>query len=328
MRGLRDTVMALAILAGTIAGVGAATMGIVALVVPASVTVGDQPTPAPSFDVGVAPTAIGGRLTISGDRTGTMEFDTASGTGGRYEVEVGGDSGTIGSVSPGPVTDPTLRGPNGRMVLDRDTADIKVIEFDDLAFYLDPGQCTVTEGAINAEAGLMAARVDCPGIADVRGRGTVNVAGTVALPIETIRGRGDLPPSGGSLVFVPEDEVDGGHEISVSFDEAEFFLGGEPNDDGRITSGSFTPQGGLAVEYDPASGEFYVTQVAAGDYYAISSEPCPIATRDLGRISETTRVVELEIDCGTMTDGDDTSTSVRGTIVADIIEVVPNDDGA
>jgi hypothetical protein len=288
-------------------------MGIIALVVPAAVTVGDPATPEPTFDIGVAPSAIGGRLTVSGDRSGAMELDTATGIGGRYQVE--GDDVIIA-----PAAEPVLSGPNGRVAFDRDTGDVKLIEFEDLALYLDPGACTVTEGATNEAAGLMAALVDCPDVADVRGRGEVTITGVLALPIEVIRGRGDLPPSGGTVVVVLEDEVDRGEELSITFDEAELFLDGEPDDDGLITAGSFTEQGGLAVEYDPAAEDFYLVQVSVGDYYALTSEPCPIATQDLGRISETTRVVRLEIDCAEMTDVDGQTVSVAGTIVADLVE--------
>jgi hypothetical protein len=314
MTPMRNVAVKLAILVGTIGGVAAATLGIVALVVPASVTVGDAPTPEPSFDVDVAPVAIGGRLDITGDRTGTMEFDAVSGIGSRYQVE-----GDVVSVAP--ASDPTLSGPDGRIAFDRDTAEITVIEYDDLALYPDPGECTVTEGAINDEAGLMAALVDCPGVEDIRGHGVVNVTGVVALPIETIRGRGDLPPSGGTLVL-ERDEGDGpeADEVSVSLEEAELFLDVVPNEgDDRLTAGSFTEQGGVAVQYDPAADAFYLTDVSVGDQYATASEPCPIAAEDLGRISQTTRVVRLTIDCIQMTDIEGNPVSATGTIVVDII---------
>jgi hypothetical protein len=311
----RDVVVKLAFLVGTIGGVAAATMGIVALVVPASVTVGDAPTPEPSFDVGVAPVAIGGRLEIAGERTGSMEFDAASGIGSRYQVD-----GDVVSIAP--ASDPTLSGPDGRIAFDRDTAEITVIEFDDLAIYLDPGECTVTEGAINDEAGLMAALVDCPGVEDIRGRGVVSVTGVVALPIETVRGRGDLPPNGGTLAL-ERDEGDSpdADEMSVSLEDAELFLDEVPQeDDDRLTAASFTERGGVAVQYDPAADAFYLTDVSVGDQYATASEPCPIAAEDLGRINETTRVVRLTIDCIEMTDIEGDPVSATGTIVVDIIQ--------
>ncbi|HEX2765478.1 MAG TPA: hypothetical protein VHR55_02400 [Candidatus Limnocylindria bacterium] len=320
MTALRDAAGGLAILVGTIAGVGVATIAIVALVTPAAVTTADSASPAPSFDVAVAPTAIGGRLDISGDRTGTMELDEAQGIGGgRYQVE--GDSITIG-----PATDPILTGPNGRIVFDRDTGDITLIEFDDLALYLDPDECTITEGAINEGAGLMAALVECRDVADVRARGVIDVVGVVALPVQTLRGRAGLPRSGGTLELGsahPED----GPETSVILDRVELFVGGEPREDGRVTSGAFTEHGGVAVEYDPVADQFWLTQLSAGDYYAITSEPCPIAARDLGRISSTTRVVELDIDCSEMTDAEGERLVVTGTIVADVIQLGTESEG-
>ena len=277
MRELRDVATALAILAGTVGGVAAATMGLTALMIPASATAVATPTPVPSFDLAVAPTAIGGSLEVTGDRVGTMTLDTATGTGGRYQVLEGG------GVSVRPAEDVELRGPDGRIRFDRNDGSVSQIDFNELSFYLDPGECTVTLGAGHPDNGLMAALVECPDIADIRDNGVVTIAGIVALPVEVLRGRDGLPETGGELALAPESVAPGDAEItSVTLEETEIFLDVPPGEDGRITSGSFTEAGGMAVEYDPVAERFYLTQVSAGDFYALASEPCPVATQDLG----------------------------------------------
>ena len=305
MSGLRDVATAVAILAGTVGGVAAATMGLTALIIPASATGVATATPVPTFDLAVAPTAIGGQLAVSGDRSGTLLFESASGIGGRHQA---GEDGTILIL---PDTPPALSGPDGRITFERDTGDVTLIEFDDLSLYLDPGECLITEGAINEEAGLMAALVECPDIADVRGDGVVSVAGVVALPIEIVRGRAGLPQSGGTV------EVGG---TPLTLDETVLFLDTAPDDDGRITAGTFTEDGGMAFEYDPAAERFYLTQVSVGDLYAVASEPCPITAHDLGRLSDTTTVVRMEIDCTDWADAEGDLVTVAGTVVADVIQ--------
>lgn len=301
----RGIVGGLVILAATIGGVAAATLGLTAIMIPAAATGEATPTPQPSFDLAVAPTAIGGILEVSGDRSGTMLLDTASGMSGRYELR------EDGLVSIFPASDAALSGPDGRITFERHTGEVTVIEYGGLSFYLDPGECTVTEGAVNEQAGLMTALVECPEIADIRGNGVVSVAGVVAMPIETLRGRAGLPVSGGSLEI---------GESSLTFDEAEIVLDGEPGENGRITTGSFTEEGGMAFEYDPDAEQLYLTTVSVDDLYAVASEACPIASHELGRINQTTTVLRLEIECTDFTDGVGDRVTVTGTIVADVIE--------
>lgn len=315
MTGLRDVITALAILAGTVGGVAVATMGLTALMIPASVTAVATPTPVPTFDLDTAPTAIGGSLEVTGDRTGTMTLDEARGVGSRYEAR------EDGGVSIRPVQQAELRGPEGHIRFDRDDGSVTQIEFEELTFYLDPGECAVTLGAGHPDNGLMAALVECLDIADIRDKGVVSITGIVSLPGEVLRGRGGLPESGGVLELASESVGSGEAEItSVNLDEADIFLDHGPDEDGRIRWGTFTEVGGMAVEYDPEAEQFYVTQVSAGDSYAVTSEPCPVTTQDLGQISDSVRVVQMELDCAGWTDAEGDPVTVSGTIVVDVIQ--------
>ncbi len=315
MRVLREWGTGLGILAGTVGGVAVMTMALTALMIPASATAVATPTPVPTFDLDTAPTAIGGSLRVTGDRTGTMALDEAVGTGPRVQAR------EEGGFSSRPAADVELRGPDARVQFDRNDGSVTQIGFEDMAFYLDPGECTVTMGAAHPQNGLMTAMVECTDIADIRDKGVVSIAGIVALPVEVLRGRAGIPESGGEVTLTPESVGPGEPQVTmVTLEEAELFLDVPPGEDGRITSGGFTEAGGFAVEYDPEAEIFYLTQVSAGDLYAVATDPCPVTTGELGRISDTVRVVRMEFDCADWRDVEGDPVAVSGSIVADIIE--------
>jgi hypothetical protein len=308
MRRGRELLTGLGILAGMVGGVAVAALLIVALVAPPS---GDPtPTPEPTFDIGVAPQVIGGRLAVDGDRTGTLVLEEGRGGAARYEVlEDGG-------VRVAPAGDTYLQGPDGRVRFQRGTGVITLIDYDGLSFYPEPDDCALTLGAVSDDSGLMAALVDCPELSDIRGGGTVSLAGVVALPADVLRGRGDIPRSGGSV------DVDGS---TITFAEAEIFLDERvyPERE-RIGWAIWTPDhlSGVAFEYDVDADQFYLSEITVAEegYAILLEEPCPIGAEELGRINAVTTAVRLTFDCsGVEVPGGGTG-SVTGTIVADVIE--------
>lgn len=310
MSGMRGAAGGLAILSATVGGVAAVAFGLGALIAPASpVFVAPTTTPEPTFDVAIAPEEVGGLLEISGDRTGTMLLDESWGIGGRREVR---DDGAV-VIMPTEAT-VELRGADGHIRFEGATGEVTHIAYDGLTIYLDPGECTVTHGEINQKAGLMAALVECPEISDVRGQGIVSVTAVVALPLEILRGRGDLPPIGGSV------EIAG---TTVMFEEAEIFLDGEPLEEtGRIHWGIFDEDraAGIDLEYDPEADRFFVNGVFTTDESVEFAEPCPIAVEELGHINDYTTAVRLDIDCTDVAVLGGGTGSVTGTVVADVIE--------
>lgn len=134
------------------------------------------------------------------------------------------------------------------------------------------------------------------------------------MPAEVVRGRGGLPPSGGSV------EIAG---TSLAFAEADIFLGGDPDEGtGRVHWGIFTEDrtSGIGLEYDPEADRFFMGWIIRNEESADLSEPCPIAHEELGRINEMTKVVRLSIDCTDIAAPGGGTGSVTGTIVADVIE--------
>jgi hypothetical protein len=225
-----------------------------------------------------------------------------------YEVR---DDGTV--VIP-PAQDAFLEGPDGRIRFQRGTGLITLIDYDGLSFYPEPDDCDVTLGALNEENGLMAALVECAELADIRGGGTVSLAGVLALPADVLRGRGDIPETGGSV------DVDGS---TVTFTEAEIYLDQRVSpEEERIHWGIHTPDflSSLYFEYDIDSDQFFLNAITIQDESAVLEEPCALDAEELGRINETTTAVWLSFDCaGVEVPGGGTG-SVTGMIVADVIE--------
>jgi len=310
MNLMRGAIGGLAILAITVGGVAAIAFALGAWIVPAASLTEPTPTPEPTFDLAVAPDAVGGSLEISGDRTGTMTLDTATGLGGRFELL---DDGSVRIRDANAPIE--LSGPAGHIRFHSDSAEVTHIAYDGLSIFVDTGECAVTPGAVDEATGLMAALVECPDIADVRGQAVISVAGVVALSAETLLGRGELPPTGGSL------NVDGS---AITFDEADIFLDGEPIEEtGRIQWGTFDADSGsgILLEYDPQADQFFLGGAFSEETYAGLEEPCPIAAEELGRLNDYTTVIRLNIDCTDVAlEGGGGTGSVTGSIVADVIQ--------
>lgn len=314
MRRGRDLLAELGMLTGMVGGVAAVTLVISALLVPPSATAEPTPTPEPTFDIGLAPQRVGGRLEVEGVRTGTLVLDEGrGGLGNRYEVEVENeDEGGVVHVVP--AEDAILQGPDGRLRFERGTGLITLIDYDGLSFYPEPDDCDVTLGTLNKDNGLMAALVECPELSDIRGGGSVSIAGVLALPADVLRGRGDIPETGGTV------DVDGS---TVTFTEAEIFLAQDvTSEDERIRWGIHTAGflSSLYFEYEIGAGQFFLSTIIVEEESAVLEEPCPLEAEELGRINETTTAVRLTFDCaGVEVPGGGTG-SVTGMIVADVIE--------
>lgn len=309
MNLMRGAVGGLAILAATVGGVAAVAFALGAWITPTASLAEPTPTQQPTFDLAVAPDAVGGSLEISGDRSGTMTLDTATGTGGRFELL------EDGSVRVGDPNAPVeLRGAAGHIRFDSDSAEVTHIAYDGLSIFVDGSECTITPGAVNEESRLMAALVECSDVADIRGQAVISVTGVVALSAETLLGRGELPPTGGSL------EINGS---TITLEELDIFLDGEPVEEtGRIQWGAFDADSGsgISLEYNPEADQFSISGAFSEEAYAGLEEPCPIAAEELGRINDYTTVMRLEIDCtDAAVEGGGTG-SVTGSLIADVIQ--------
>lgn len=306
---MNDWLRSLTILGATLIGVATVTLVLVGFIVPSPVDPSlAEATAEPTFDLTVGPDRVGGRLTVTGDRPGTLVLDSSSGTAVRY---VSGDDGGVNVM---PDEEPALQGPDGHIRFDRDTGEVIHIAYDGLSFYLDQGDCTLTPGARHEDTGMIAALLECPEIIDVRDQGVITIEGVIALSEGVLGGRGDLPPTGGSV------DVAG---TTIEYDEAEMFFGGEVLDEtGRVPVGIFVEDRNahLGFEYDRANEELFLTEIGVGDAYIRLAEPCPLTVDELGRLNQQTTVGRLTIDCdGVELPEGDTGT-VEGSVVVDFID--------
>jgi hypothetical protein len=266
------------------------------------------PTDAPALELGAEPTAIGGRLTITGARDGLMTIASANSDQG-FDVN---DEGTGVQFERGEVI---VTGPDGEVVLSPASGEVTRVEYDDLSFYLDPGDCTATPGGRNEALGLVHLRLDCGGIADIRGGAVIGLEGVIAVPADALGDRGSLPPVGG--------------EVSVGQTRLEFVDGAAVIDGfGSVTDPRVTvlvqadATTGLAILLDPATGEFVLTGLQAGaDFVELPAE-CPLHAEALGRVNPQTTVTRLTIDCPGATLPDGSSGRVSGSIVVDVVDLV------
>lgn len=306
---MHDWMRSLAILGGTITTVTAVTVLLVGAVV-SSPSLDPAASAAPIFDLAVAPDQIGGSLTVSGDRSGTLTLDGASG-GSSFQGE--------GHAVTGFQQEYRLAGDDGQITFSRNPDEgVTQLFYDGLSFYLDPGDCGITLGERNHAEGLVAVMIDCPGISDIRGGGVVSIKGIVALPREVVGDRGGLPPSGGRVAV---------GSTTLEFSDAIVLDdGGGHGGGGRGAASGRVPlsvQGTdlasiLGIEYDPARSEvFLIGMYATSGESASLPEPCPISVEQLGDLDPTTSVVRFTIDCDDAILPDGSAVDIEGTIVAD-----------
>jgi hypothetical protein len=134
---------------------------------------------------------IGGNLTVSGDREGTLTV-TRESNEGRYSL-VGDGARVVFEGSRPPV--------------------VSQVSWDGLDFFPEPDACTVIPGELDDEIGVGYVEVRCEDLEDIRGGETVSMAGTLGLALTTV-GESDLPQMGGSVTVGEE---------TWEFDEAFLF---------------------------------------------------------------------------------------------------------
>ena len=252
-------------------GVAAVTLGLAGVIVP-----GREPAPQADGNGAESPAAtapplngIGGELTVTGDREGTLTLQRES----QGEVYA-------------------LVGDDARMVVGGEPAEISQISWEGLEFFPEPSDCTITPGALDDQIGVGYAEIRCEGLEDIRDGGTVDLAGHLGLPL-TMVGEADLPDMGGS-VEVGDD--------TWSFSEAylfEFAVNAEPGSEGyNLTLADEDLGTAIRFQYDIQTHRLTLVQVEReGEVAAQDPGACSLGTEELGRLTPSTAVVELSIDC-------------------------------
>jgi hypothetical protein len=295
-----DWFRSVTVLALAFVGAVVVTIGLANVIVPGGPS--EPRTAAGGDDGGATPaapvptiTGIGGNLTVSGDRDGTLTV-TRESNEGTYSL-VGDGTRVVFQGSEPPV--------------------ISQMSWEGLEFFPEPEACTITPGELDDEIGVGYAEVRCEGLADIRGGGTVDMAGTLGLALTTV-GESDLPPMGGTVTVGDE-----------TWEFTEAFLFGFPVNLGPGTEDfnmvlTDEANGSMRFRYDVQTHLLTLLNIErGGEASDLDAGACVLGTDELGRLQPTVAIVELAIDCPAATVSGLGAVPINGTLIVQQFESIP-----
>lgn len=300
---MTDWLRSLTVLLTAFVGVVVLTLGLATLIVPrpagadrdpvasadpsASGGVGQPVEPAPSGGI----PGLGGVLTVTGDREGTMRVSEESQTGA-YAL-VGGD---------------------GRIVLEGAPPEVTQLSYEGWEFFPEPEDCSITTGNLDDAIGIGFGELVCTDLADIRGNGVVSLSGTIGLPLDRLVKR-ELPPTGGTVAVGEE---------SWAFEAAYLYMWEQPN-----IGGVREPNMVLYDEAERYITFFYDTQthrttvasvIRDEEEMEVPAEACTLTREQLGRPNPRAFTVEMTISCASVEVPGLGAVPISGTIVVDELE--------
>ena len=306
-----DWFRSVTVLAVAFVGAVVVTIGLANVIVPGGA---DEPQSAADDGDGPASetptvepiTGIGGNLSVTGDREGTLTV-TRESNDGKYSL-VGDGARVVFEGSRPPV--------------------VSQVSWDGLEFFPEPDACTVTPGELDDEIGVGYAEVDCEDLADIRGGETVSMAGTLGLALTTV-GESDLPQMGGSVTVGDETwQFDAALLLAIPFaavaggDDYNMILAREGTDEG--CPGPDCSRTSLRFRYDVQTHQLTLVNVERDGADAdLAAGACTLETNELGRLAPGTAVVELSIDCPVADVPGLGPVAIRGTPIVQQIEDLP-----
>ena len=291
----------------SITALGAAFAGVVVvtLILAALIVSGPPVLPQPSDVAGPLPQAsapdqptitgipgLGGELIVSGDLEGSYTFDrTVEGPG--YGV----------------------RGDAGRIFFDGTPPSVVQMNLGGLSFFPAPDDCTITPGNLTNAIGLGRAELACEGLSDIRGKGIVDVRGTVGLPLDLLVAR-ELPLAGGSVTVGAE---------SWAFTDATLEAWQMPSIGGtrsyNLELVDEVHGGRLLFTFDTEMRQLALAAVdRRGTVASVPPDACELETDGLGQLNPRTTVLELTVDCAAVDVPDVGAVPIRGTVVVERLE--------
>ncbi len=281
---------------------GAAAVVVLGVLGLARLTVPDEPSFVDDLEEAEAggngdvfvPDAVGGRLTVSGARDGTIDLEP-KGNGPNFGL---GNSKTQVYFEGGPLS-------------------VTQMDHDGLSFFPDPDDCQFTTGEHNEAVGIAAVAMSCPGLVDIRGNGTLTVEGQLALPADLVLSV-EIPETGGTITV-------GGEEWEVVPDVILFVGGSWIGEDDQPGLALNTDElGAVFVRYDADSDTFAVWGVTndGSDMAEISPEACHVDIEELMVVNPESRIRQLTIACDAVQVPGMGSVSIDGDVVFQEIRVL------
>lgn len=280
------------------AGVVVATLGLAAVIVPSSAPTSNETGSPGASAVGVLPTpgsgipGLGGQLTVTGDRQGTLVL-TRESQDGNYAL-VGGD---------------------GRIAFEGAPVVVTQVSYDGLEFFPEEGDCTVTPGNLDNAVGIGFAELVCTDIADIRDNGVVTIAGTIGLPVDRLAGR-EMPLTGGSIQVGDETWT---FEFALLLLWQQPMIGGETNANMELLDEGLGAA--LSFFYDIETHRTSVTEVMRdGETIPVPDGACRLEREELGRPNPGAMTIELGIDCSAVEVPGLGTVPITGTVIVDELE--------
>lgn len=252
-------------------------------------------SPGASVPASAAPgaiTGIGGTLTVTGDREGTMVIHS-EGLDNRYSV-IGDD---------------------GRISFEGDPMSIVQLSYDGWEFFPEPEDCTITPGELDPEFGTVATEIRCDDLSDIRDKGVISLSGIIGVSADVVGMRPDLPESGGSATVGEE---------TWEFDEAFLYAFRFPSQAGGDNNMTLTDDdtGYLGFDFDVQTHRLTLTRLARdGTEADVASGSCTVEVSELGRLNPRTTVIEVTFACSDIEVPGLGAVPISGTVIAEQIEV-------
>lgn len=296
---MSDWFRSITALGAAFASVVVVTLGLAAIIVsgpalPPSPSDAAGPAPAASAPGNPALTAIpglGGDLTVSGDLEGTY---------------------TLNRLAEGPGYG--IRGTDGRVFFDGSPLSVVQMNLGGLSFFPTPEDCTITAGNLTDAIGVGRAELACAGLTDIRGNGTIDVRGTIGLPLDLLAVR-ELPLPGGS-VTVGDD--------TWTFTDATLeawqmpMLGGTRSYNMQLVD---EESGGLLFTFDIETRRLALEGVGhEGTVEILDPGVCELGTEELGLLNPRTTVLELTIDCAAVDVPGLGTVPIGGSVIVERLE--------
>ena len=248
---------------------------------------------------------VGGHLTVTGDREGTLTL-TRESNDERY----------------------SLLGDDARMVFDGDPPAIAQVSWDGLEFFPEPEDCSIAPGELDDQLGVGYAEVECTDLVDIRDGGTISVSGTLGVAL-TLVGQSDLPEMGGSVTVGDETwQFDEAMLLAIPFaarggeEHYNMVLARAGTDEG--CPGPECSRTSLRFRYDVQHHQLTLVNVERdGADAELAAGTCSLTTTELGRLTPGTAVVDLTIDCPAAEVPGMGSVPIAGTVIVQQVDFVP-----
>ncbi len=295
---IHERMSSLIVLGTAFVAVVATVLALTGLIVPGRTGSAQNPdgaSPGASTAPSAAPgsiTGIGGTLTVTGDREGTLVIDS-EGVDNRYSV----------------------LGDDGRISFEGDPMTVVQLSYEGWEFFPEPEDCTLTPGELDVDLGVVATEFRCDDLADVRDKGTISLSGVIGLPADVVGMSPDLPDSGGSAQVGEE---------AWEFEEVMLFAWQFPSQSGGNYNMNLIDDeaGMLGFNFDVQSHQLTLARVERdGTGADVSSGACSINVSELGRYNPRTTVIEVTFTCTDVEVPGLGAVPISGTVIADRIEV-------